>query len=486
MTSIRYIITRSCLQDGSMRLLKFNEGHFPRSGPVLFIDQHGKEHQLQVDRERMRVTGLGGFYHDLNLGVNDVMMITPLAQERYQVEVIVKPHPIGAPARPAPAPLPETRRVVVASTPHVREVRLQTQPVSGRAPVSSEQQSADPARDHERPDPLLPLRSEAGRTEQLRTEQARADHSRTDVGANRSSADPLREVAALYSAPEGAGREASAPEAAPLHMAPETDLPVTPTLPRAAAPSSPRPAPAASGPSRPEDQIAEFAHLTGYRLEYPATGLMRLTADLGSQYGYSVLIAADPLAMSQPAWTEAGDEARFLMTHEAERPEGVSRLTREALGVLLDHAHLAPLSPVEMRGYWRSGSIDMQSAASITELVSAHLAQRGTFTFVMMSLAAQPANSIVNVKGLAERLGSGVNKAELSTILETLARPPFLALMPLPGGQYLLRTEVGRLLSDLAEYSMSVRRRTDGAGSTAEAAYASVGAPASSAAKVHH
>ena len=58
MTSIRYIITRSCLQDGSMRLLKYNEGHFPQSGPAQFVDEKGTEHAVHIDRERMRVTGL--------------------------------------------------------------------------------------------------------------------------------------------------------------------------------------------------------------------------------------------------------------------------------------------------------------------------------------------------------------------------------------------------------------------------------------------
>lgn len=423
MNSIRYIITRSCLQDGSMRLLKYNEGHFPQSGPAQFVDERGNEHTVQVDREHMRVTGLAGFYHDLNLGVNDVMLLTPLAAGRYQVEAIVKPHPIAAPSRPAAIPAPEARRVVVSSTPHVREVRLQhAAPATGSAVAS-------PAAT---PTPLFaaPTRPEP---------------------APETGRDPVREVAAIFG--QG-GQGQPNPERPSL---PEGPRPMnTEATQRENVPAAPQ----FSGPSRPEDQVAEFARLTGYTLDYPATGLMRLSAELGPQYGYSVLIAADPLAMTQDAWENAKDESRFLITHENERPEGLNRLTREALATLVDHAHLAPLSPVDMRGYWRAGSIDLASAASITELVSAHLAQRGTFTFVLMSLAQQPANSIVNVNRLAERLGSGVNKAELGTILETLSRPPFLALTPLPGGQYLLRTDVPQLLGDLSEYSIGVRRRT--------------------------
>ena len=421
MTSIRYIITRSCLQDGSMRLLKYNEGHFPQSGPAQFVDEKGTEHPVHIDRERMRVTGLRTFYHDLNLGVNDVMLLTPAQPGRYQVDVIVKPHPIAPATRPAAAPAPEARRVVVSSTPHVREVRLQHAPATPVPPV--------PARQAERTDST----------------------EKTGKPETGKPAESQHEVAALFK---------PAPPATPPAMAVQASQPQLPARPQ---PAREQAAPASSAPQgqrRAEEQVAEFARLTGYTLEYPATGLMRLKADLGPQYGYSVLLAADPLAMTQPAWEDAKDEARLLMTHESERPGDLHRLTREALGVLIDHAHLAPLSPVDLRGYWRAGSIDLESAASITELVSAHLAQRGTFTFVLLSLAQQEANSIVSVPRLAERLGSGVNTAELGTILETLSRPPFLALTPLPGGQYLLRTDVDHLLSDLSEYAHGVRRRT--------------------------
>lgn len=412
MTSIRYIITRSCLQDGSMRLLKYNEGHFPQSGPAQFVDEKGTEHTVHIDRERMRVTGLRTFYHDLNLGVNDVMLIAAAAPGRYQVDVIVKPHPITPAPRPVSTPAPEAKRVVVSSTPHVREVRLQHLPAQTPAAPPAPARQADTTEQPEKP------------------------------------TDNLREVAALFRADQSAPTAPQQPQTSQNQ----------PARAERAAPTQEQTAP--SPHRRAEDQVAEFARLTGYTLEYPATGLMRLKADLGSQYGYSVLLAADPLAMTQPAWEDSRDEARLLMTHEAERPGDLHRLTREALGVLIDHAHLAPLSPIDMRGYWRAGSIDLESAASITELVSAHLAQRGTFTFVLLTLAQQEANSIVSVPRLAERLGSGVNTAELGTILETLSRPPFLALTPLPAGQYLLRTDVDHLLSDLSEYAHGVRRRT--------------------------
>ena len=92
MNPTRYILTRSCIEEGSMRLLKFNESSFPESGPVQFVDDRGKEYAALVDRERMRVTGLGELYHDHNLGVNDVMTVTPAAPGRYEVATVVKPY----------------------------------------------------------------------------------------------------------------------------------------------------------------------------------------------------------------------------------------------------------------------------------------------------------------------------------------------------------------------------------------------------------
>lgn len=89
---------------------------------------------------------------------------------------------------------------------------------------------------------------------------------------------------------------------------------------------------------------------------------------------------------------------------------------------------------MDLRGYWKAGSVDLEAAASVAELVGAHLAQRGAFSAVLLTLAQQPAHSLVSVQRLAERLGSGVNYAELGGILDTLTRAPFLALTPCPAG----------------------------------------------------
>ncbi|EYB69321.1 hypothetical protein DEIPH_ctg008orf0034 [Deinococcus phoenicis] len=401
---MRYIITRPCLQEGSLRLVKYLESTFPESGPAQFVDDRGREYAVQVDRAAGRVWGLRALYHDGNLGVNDVLMITTLAPGRYQVETIVKPYATPLPpSRLDQDRTPEARRVVVTATPHVREVRLE-QPLPGGP------RGADPA------------------PGTVHAAAASAPETRTPLV-------PVQET-----------RAAQAP-GTPAPAAQAADRSEGRPLPRSAAPL----------PSRLEDQLAELAGLTGYRLTFPSPDIARLSAELG-KHGYTVQLALTAAAVRSPAWQEGADYAALLTT-EAERPQGQPRLTREALAALIEHARLAPLSPIDLRGYWQAGNLDLESAASISELVGAHLAQRGAFSFVLLTLAAQPAHSLVSVPRLAERLGSGVNLAELHSILDTLTRTPFLALTPLPGGQYLLRGDVRDLLTDLAEYADGVRRR---------------------------
>lgn len=467
MKSMRYIVTRPCLQAGSLSILKYLQTTFPQSGPAIFVDDKGEEHGVQVDTERARIWGLGGLYHAQHLGVNDVLVLTNLAPARFQVEAIVKPH--------APQPLPrreqdrapETRRVVVSSTAHVREVRMQEVTLS--QPQATEPRPAQPAETSvldgapqevrvtevrgaertERP------QAEKAQTEKAQAEKAQSGKSGERVRAGWSGAATASAAPADASTPTRPVAAAPARDAAP-ETAPEMSGRFTSSVTAVASEAAvlTGAAPEATGA---DAELAELARLTGYRLEDLGGGVLRLKAELGA-HSYAVLVALDERARTAPAWNEETGY-RVLLCSEGDEPQGVSRLTHEALAALIEHARLAPLSPVDLRGYWKAGHVDMESAASVSELVSAHLAQRGIFSFVLLSLAQQPAHSVISVPRLAEKLGSGVNYAELGSILETLTRAPFLALTPLSGGQYLLRTDVADILADLAQYSEGVRRR---------------------------
>ena len=469
MNPTRYILTRSCIEEGSMRLLKFNEASFPESGPVQLVDDRGKEYPALVDRTQMQVLGLCELYHDHNLGVNDVLTVMPTAPGRYEVETVVKPYstprarqsgrqkPSGRTELPPRREegRPEASRQGAAS-PSVREVRGQpgssltgrrTAPSGGRnlSGLGEERRPATSEEGEPRPSGLKPIAPAfAPQVPQPGRQELTLPASLASFGSRSRDAEPAAAPSAAESVPSDVPAALSAAPSGPVPAVQEV---------------VPEPAPALRAqPGALEDQIVEFARLSGYRLTLLGRGLVRLTADLGPAYGYTVLLATDRDALSSPEW-DSGDDHRALITSEEDRAPGVPRLTREALVSLIEHARLAPLGALDLRGYWRAGDVDLNSAASVAELVSAHLAQRGAFTYVLLTLSQQPAQSLVNVSELAQRLGNGVSTDDMHAILDTLARPPFLAVTPLPGGQFLLRSTVTDLLADLADYAQGVRRR---------------------------
>ena len=145
--------------------------------------------------------------------------------------------------------------------------------------------------------------------------------------------------------------------------------------------ASERPSP----PDEAAEQLEELARLTGYQLEYlggPGVGPVRLHADLGP-HSYDIVLALNEAELRSPAFQQSQYNA--LLTWEVENVSGVRRLTREALAALLEHARLAPLTPIDLRGYWNTPSFDLNSVASVAELVSSYLAQRGTFCLLYTS-----------------------------------------------------------------------------------------------------
>ncbi|AFZ67871.1 hypothetical protein [Deinococcus peraridilitoris] len=450
--SVRYIITRPCLSEGSVRLLKYLDSVFPTDGPVSLLDERGAEHQARVDRSAGRVYGLQDLYHRHNLGVNDVLLITPLAEGRFQVECVVKPisdrQATLARGRSSDAP----QRVVVSESPYVREVRLERRPASGvrsvEAPATAPAAYSEAG--HKGGAVQTPEQTPVAPAAPAVPETAKPASSRLPAGTPTTSRAGSPAASSMRETNSG------------------TPVSATPTIADRRVPAAPRAAPSdsvapfapptrVSGEASTEEMLQELAQRIGYRLERLTDGVVRLKAELGAQ-SYSVLVALDLAATARPEWRSEADYLTVVVG-EAERPQGLPRLTREALGAILENARLAQLTPIELRGYWNAGSFDLESAASVAELVSAQLSQRGVFSFVLLSLAQQPAHSVVTTARLAERLGSGVNIAELKGVLETLASAPFSALSPLGNGQYYLRADVHDMLRGLGEYAEGLRVR---------------------------
>ena len=458
MTPTRYIITRPCLSEGTLTIAKYLRALFPAelAGQILHLtDDQGREYPARMSDNAQRLIGLNALYHDHNLDVNDVLLLSPLGEGHYRVSCVVKPHTERLSPSYGERPAPLTRRVVVNATPHVREVRLEAAPAadarSGESRPSPEPAEPDAGR-------VPDAAPAASRVVETRTPLARTEpqHELQRPEPQRAEAPVVTELRGqpALSEPSARSEQSPRPEHAPRREPPRPGN----------APHTPHPAPtvALAAPLPLEtlaDQLSELAHLTGYQVEYLGgadLGPVRLRADLGA-HGYDVLLALSEADQQHPAFGQGTYRAR--LTWEKDQVPGTPRLTREALGALLEHARLAPLTPVDLRGYWNTSSFDLDSVASLAELVSAHLVQRGTFTYVLGTLAQQPVHSVVDPARLAERLGSGVNTAELHSILETLCRAPFMALMPLPGNQYYLRSDVPTLLTELSDYAQGVNRR---------------------------
>ncbi|WP_424951412.1 hypothetical protein [Deinococcus sp.] len=337
------------------------------------------------------------------------------------------PAPAGAAVRGAPV---QARSLEAAERPPTVQDRT--------APTPSEETGGTPARPSPSVQPSASRKADSGRATEAR-QGGRPPQQ--DAGAMAAVRPPLAIPATSEESSESAHRP----------QAPEGPTPQSQT------PAAQTPAAQTPGIRNPEDQLATLARLTGYACEHLGGGVVRLRAELGT-HSYSVLIATTPQALTTHAWNESCDYMA-LLTPEDQRPQGIPRFTYAALEALLDNARLAPLTPIDLRGYWNTGSFDQESASSVGELVSAHLGQRGSFSHVLLTLAQQPAHSLVSLPRLAERLGNGVNTAELQSILETLSRPPFMALSPLPGGQYYLRSDVRDLLDEFGAYAEGLRRR---------------------------
>ncbi|MBI3963017.1 MAG: hypothetical protein HY335_09705 [Deinococcus sp.] len=101
---MKYTVTRPCLSSGTIRLLRYLAPHFPSSGNVVFLDG---EREVQAKIEGEVITGLGGFYTQYQVAVNDELIIEPLSQGRYQLQVRTRAKQAPRPTEPEP---PVTRR----------------------------------------------------------------------------------------------------------------------------------------------------------------------------------------------------------------------------------------------------------------------------------------------------------------------------------------------------------------------------------------
>lgn len=86
----RYPLTRVCLRGGNMTLPRTMIGLFPDGGSVTVVDTlTGDEHEVHMSGPRV-VSGLGPLYSTHGLDVNDELLVSQLADDRFAITAVAR------------------------------------------------------------------------------------------------------------------------------------------------------------------------------------------------------------------------------------------------------------------------------------------------------------------------------------------------------------------------------------------------------------
>lgn len=430
----RYILTRPCLDSGSIAVLKYLERVMPTAGNVVFVGDGGEEIKLTADPKTRRLYGLGDYYAKHRLQINDSLFITVLSERRFALERVVRVRDPKAEPKPRPAPPPKPERIILEESPYIREVRTRDISVSPYPKGLMYPQEAKDAveKAETAPDVRKAKPADEARST-LKNLIARDRDQRTADAPRREAAQAPLEPTPVFTADRSSG----APERA-----------ATTTL---------------------ERTRAAFIAL-GYAVDVIGEGLM-LEARLGRRaHRIALAVTDDPDEARTVLEAGRGQAAKYLAVAanpaalEALRQhpdfEHVARAdleTIEALGVL---TRLSPVGPLELEGYWNAGRLDMDAFESLEAGVNTSVGARGAFSFVTLSLARFSAPGIVNAQDVMAGIESaGIGSGVVLETLESLSKAPFMLLSPIGGGEYYMRRPVSVALEGLSEYAGGLRSR---------------------------
>ena len=428
----RYILTRPCLDSGSIAVLKYLERVVPTTGSVVFVGDGGEEITLTADPKQRRLYGLADYYAKHRLQVNDALLITALADRRFALERVVRVRDPKAEQKPRPAPPPKPERIILEESPYIREVRTREISVS---PYPKGLMYPQEPKDAEK-----------------------ADASAAPDARKAKPAEEARSTLKNLIARDRDQRAADAPRREPVQPTAEPAPP--PVLERTTAVSS--------GTTL-ERTRAAFTAL-GYAVDVIGEGLM-LEARLGRRaHRIALAVTEDPDEVRSIIEAGRGQAAKYLAVAasptalEAFRQhpdfENIARAdlaTIEALGAL---TRLSPVGPLELEGYWNAGRLDTDALESLEAGVNISVGARGAFSFVTLSLARFTAPGIVNAQDVMASIESaGIGSGIVLETLESLSKAPFMLLSPLGGGEYYMRRPVSAALEGLSEYAGGLRSR---------------------------
>ncbi len=481
---LRYVITRPCLQSGTITLSRALEQAMPQDGPLVFVGEAGEEILASVDGKTRQVRGLADYFSRGRLAVNDMLYITPLGDRHFQLESINRNREETRPeARLTTPPINKRKqRVIGEETPYVREVReVRVSPYPKGLIYPQENQNQPETSETETlsipassPEVVLVAQPQQARAETKETNTFEARFS--DAAVSPASGNPSLNSPTFSPTP---------PVTTPAFVPAEVDLQNTNNFSNNTETVSiientnNNTAPVVASNNIGASQIGNIGALQdcfetlGYDIKPVGGDRWLLTAQLGRR-SYRVALITPMGGVSNEQWQALLDTARehnakYLAVAGRERllakldpPKQISKLGRvdlDTLESLRELCKLAPLGPLEIEGYWNAGWIDQEAVESLRTTVSQRVQMRGLFSYVTLALGKFEAPGIVSMDELMEELeGSGVSREAVIGILASLAEPPFFAVAPLGDGEYYLRQPVTTVLSGVADYAASLKQ----------------------------
>ncbi len=176
---------------------------------------------------------------------------------------------------------------------------------------------------------------------------------------------------------------------------------------------------------------------------------------------------AQPADMMELRRTGKADYAALLVPQaqldRAQKELGglrVALVSPEALERLVSLKKLFPVGPVELERLLKSGQVDLETVAELSEEVRRWVGERAVFSAVLLGLVEYNRQQVFFTEDILANLGEGDwDKEQVRVVLEALTGPPFLLLEKTAPGEYLLRESVADNLAHLAEYALSLRNR---------------------------
>ena len=404
---VRYILTRLCLNTGSIAVLKYLENMLPSEGFVFAVTDSGEEIKLTASTTEKRVYGLGDYFVKRGLNVNDQLFMTVIG-DKLQLESIAKNRDtkpdLERPAQSVPVALKDRfERQIIEESAYVREVR--------EVKVSPYPKGI-----------LYPRSNETSENGTPKLETATSEITPETPVAREIPTPPAKQATPFEVMLENVHTSFTA--LGYVVSALESGLLLETKLGR-----------------------------LGHRVALAVTD-----GKLESDAMNSILKAGRVTGVKYLAVAAPRDVLGFLEPSAAFGR--VCKVELESLSDLRDLAKLFSFGPLELEGYWNAGNINTETLETLEANVQSQIQSRGLFSFVTLALNHFGAPRIITPEEIQDKLSAtGITTGTITEVLETLSKPPFNLLSPMGVGEYHLRTNLERGLSDVAEYVSSLRMR---------------------------